>query len=265
MRVISTRIIPGLLFTGCLFASCASKEITQLQQSVQDLERRVYRYQQDASQDTAQTTSTLSEVNQTINQSFRDLHNAQSSLEDQAALTAGRVDRMERAISRLEEKTQSLDTFSTDSYTSLSQQLTQTQESMQTRSQQDLRAMQNDVAALSAAVKELRAEQSRTQASLRGLENQVSSMEEENRKIYRQILQELGVKVPDPAPSTPGKTAPAGRPADSGTTHTIQKGETLSTIAAKYGVAAQDIQALNGIQDPSMIRIGQRLKIPKQP
>ena len=39
----------------------------------------------------------------------------------------------------------------------------------------------------------------------------MSSMEEENRKIYRQILQELGVKVPDPAPSTPGKTAPAGR------------------------------------------------------
>ncbi|MFB3785389.1 MAG: LysM peptidoglycan-binding domain-containing protein [bacterium] len=263
MRVISTRIIPGLLCTGFLFASCASKEITQLQQSVQNLERRVYRYQQDASQETAQTTSTLSEVNQTINQSFRDLRNAQSSLESQAAQTAGRVDRMERAISRLEEKTRSLDTFSTDSYATLSQQLTQTQESLQSQSQQELRAMQNEVAALAAAVKELRSEQSRTQASLRGLENQVSSMEEENRKIYRQILQELGVKVPEPEATTSGQAAPAGPVEDSGNTHTIQKGETLSTIATKYGVRVQDLQTLNGIQDPSKIRLGQRLKIPK--
>lgn len=257
MRVISTRIIPGLLITGFLSVSCASKEIAQLQQSVRDLERRVHRYQQDTRQDTVQTASTLSEVNQILNQSFRELRAAQSDLENRAGQTDARVDRLERAIARLEEKTQSLDIFSTDSFATLSQQLSQTEETLQSQTRQDLRAMQSDVMALSSALKDIRSEQSRLQASLRGLENQVASMEEENRKIYRQILKELGVNTPEPAASS----APPA--ADSGNTHVIQRGETLSTIAAKYGVAVQDIQTLNGIQDPSIIRVGQRLKIPK--
>jgi LysM repeat protein len=44
-------------------------------------------------------------------------------------------------------------------------------------------------------------------------------------------------------------------------THTVQRGETLSSIASRYGVTAADLQRLNGIGNASHIEAGQRLKI----
>ena len=48
----------------------------------------------------------------------------------------------------------------------------------------------------------------------------------------------------------------------SGGTHTVQRGETLASIAAKYGVTVADIVAANGISNPNMIAVGQELVIP---
>lgn len=45
------------------------------------------------------------------------------------------------------------------------------------------------------------------------------------------------------------------------TTHTIKKGETLSTIAKKYGVTIAAIKSANGMKNDN-IRAGQKLKIP---
>jgi len=45
-------------------------------------------------------------------------------------------------------------------------------------------------------------------------------------------------------------------------THTVAKGQTLSSIAAKYGVSVAAIADANGIENPNMIRTGQRLTIP---
>lgn len=44
--------------------------------------------------------------------------------------------------------------------------------------------------------------------------------------------------------------------------HTIREGETLSTIAAAYGVSQADLQAINQIEDPNAIQVGQELLIP---
>ena len=44
--------------------------------------------------------------------------------------------------------------------------------------------------------------------------------------------------------------------------HTVQKGETLSSIAKKYGTTYQKIAQNNGIANPSLIRVGQKIKIP---
>ena len=57
------------------------------------------------------------------------------------------------------------------------------------------------------------------------------------------------------APSTPA--TPAGE-----MVHTVQRGETLSSIAKKYGTTYQKIAQLNGIANPNLIRVGQKLKIP---
>ena len=46
------------------------------------------------------------------------------------------------------------------------------------------------------------------------------------------------------------------------TVYTVVAGDTLSAIAAHYGVTADAIVAANGIQNPNLIYTGQRLSIP---
>ncbi len=47
-----------------------------------------------------------------------------------------------------------------------------------------------------------------------------------------------------------------------GGAHTVQRGETLASIAAKYGVTVADIVAANGISNPNLIAVGQELVVP---
>ncbi len=47
-----------------------------------------------------------------------------------------------------------------------------------------------------------------------------------------------------------------------GNVHTVQAGETLSSIATQYGVTSQAIMAANGIANPNLIYAGQKLTIP---
>lgn len=46
-------------------------------------------------------------------------------------------------------------------------------------------------------------------------------------------------------------------------TYTVKKGDTLSTIAKKYGTTTAALAAANGIATPNFIRVGQVLKIPQ--
>ncbi len=46
------------------------------------------------------------------------------------------------------------------------------------------------------------------------------------------------------------------------TTHTIQRGETLYSLARKYGVSVSDITAANGITDATKVNAGQSIRIP---
>jgi hypothetical protein len=44
-------------------------------------------------------------------------------------------------------------------------------------------------------------------------------------------------------------------------THTVKTGETLGIIAGIYGVTVEDIMALNRLEDPNLVEIGQKLRI----
>lgn len=57
-------------------------------------------------------------------------------------------------------------------------------------------------------------------------------------------------------------TAPDAGAAQGVTVYTVKKGDTLSRIAAKYGTTYQAIAAYNGIKNPNVIRVGQKIKIP---
>jgi LysM repeat protein len=53
-----------------------------------------------------------------------------------------------------------------------------------------------------------------------------------------------------------------GTAVQSTVTHVVQPGETLSTIAADYGIDATDLAAANNLTNPNMLRAGQQLIIP---
>jgi LysM repeat protein len=80
--------------------------------------------------------------------------------------------------------------------------------------------------------------------------------------------------TPSPSPTvpvaTPSPTVPTATPSPTVLatppseviTYTVQAGDTLSEIAAEFGVTVDAIAEANDIEDPSLIRIGQVLVIP---
>ena len=65
--------------------------------------------------------------------------------------------------------------------------------------------------------------------------------------------------TPTPAPTSPPAS---GGQQDGVVWHTVQPGETLSSLARRYGTTWQAIAQANSISNPSQIYAGQRLKIP---
>lgn len=66
--------------------------------------------------------------------------------------------------------------------------------------------------------------------------------------------------TPTPAPTASPSPTPAATPL----VHTVARGETLTSIAELYGVTVAAIVRVNRIEDPSLIRVGQRLIIPRR-
>jgi nucleoid-associated protein YgaU len=67
--------------------------------------------------------------------------------------------------------------------------------------------------------------------------------------------------TPTPIPTSRPVATPAPTPAYRAT-YRVQSGDTLSGIAAKFHTTVGAIERLNGITDPTRLRIGQVLKIP---
>ncbi|MCX6043057.1 MAG: LysM domain-containing protein, partial [Caldilinea sp.] len=44
--------------------------------------------------------------------------------------------------------------------------------------------------------------------------------------------------------------------------HVVARGENLSTVAHRYGLSQQELAAYNGIANPNLLWVGQRLQIP---
>ncbi len=50
---------------------------------------------------------------------------------------------------------------------------------------------------------------------------------------------------------------------DLGVYHTVDRGETLSHIASKYGISVDDIISSNELENPDRLKVGQKLFIPQ--
>ena len=70
---------------------------------------------------------------------------------------------------------------------------------------------------------------------------------------------------PEPVPSRvegQSRRAQSSEPPPQATVHIVQRGETLFSIAQRYGLTVDGIAHVNGIPDPRQIYVGQRLLIP---
>lgn len=68
---------------------------------------------------------------------------------------------------------------------------------------------------------------------------------------------------PPPTPTPEPEVAPTTAPVSSGPqTYVVQPGDTLYSIARRYGMNYQDLAAHNGIVNPHRIQAGQVLRIP---
>lgn len=79
------------------------------------------------------------------------------------------------------------------------------------------------------------------------------------------VGQKLAVPTPKAAAGSTSKGAVAPKAAvakPAATTHAVKAGETLTSIAKRYGVTTDALMRANGITDPTKLKVGQKLKIP---
>jgi uncharacterized protein YgiM (DUF1202 family) len=71
--------------------------------------------------------------------------------------------------------------------------------------------------------------------------------------------------TPTPAPATSGSAASESAHPSSGNTHTVARGETLTSIAKMHNVTVSDLQKFNHIENDRKLQIGQTIMIPTAP
>lgn len=77
--------------------------------------------------------------------------------------------------------------------------------------------------------------------------------------VGQQLKLPAGASSSAAAPAVSSGQAPAAGGAQ---TYTVQRGDTLSSIAAKTGVSVAELQRLNNIANPNRITVGQKLTLP---
>lgn len=83
-----------------------------------------------------------------------------------------------------------------------------------------------------------------------------SSIKAANRRSSDMVIEGETLLIPGTS-----QAVPSGLQATSGT-HIVRQGESLSKIAAAYGISASALQKANGISNPNLIQQGQQLTIP---
>ena len=95
----------------------------------------------------------------------------------------------------------------------------------------------------------------------------IDALSQEILKLEQQLSHARpGVMVGEAAPAAPTSAAsPAASPSHpsvEGNTHTVTRGETLTSIAKMYKVTVDDLQQANHIEDGRKLQAGQTITIP---
>jgi len=94
----------------------------------------------------------------------------------------------------------------------------------------------------------------------------IDALSQEVLKLEQQLSHARpGVMVGEGAPAPAAAAAPAAsasHPAVAANTHTVARGETLTSIAKMYKVTVDDLQKANHIEDGRKLQAGQNIMIP---
>jgi LysM repeat protein len=98
-------------------------------------------------------------------------------------------------------------------------------------------------------------------AKIDTLSQQILKLEQQVAKVRPGVM--IG-ETPSPSPTT-NATAEASKPAptqQSGNSHVVAKGETLTSIAKMHKVTVEELQKFNHIENDRKLQIGQTIMIP---
>lgn len=163
----------------------------------------------------------------------------------------------------------------------------------QVRQQEDLRTLQEQIQRLSGRIEGIEMETQRLAAETEAVRKLASAAGESQGRLIQGQVQEIGTRVRQleaaretdrqaivddisrrmaeimkkssvGTSSAGARTTTRRSSSSSGYEHVVKAGESLSAIAAAYGVSAAVIAQENGISDPSKVRAGQKLFIPEK-
>src|ERR1051326_6827595 len=115
------------------------------------------------------------------------------------------------------------------------------------------------------------AESTELEALAKKIEEQnakIDALSQEILKLEQQLSHSRpGVMIGEAAPAPATAVAPAASASHStvaGNTHTVARGETLTSIAKMYKVTVDDLQKANHIEDGRKLQAGQTITIPTE-
>ena len=116
-------------------------------------------------------------------------------------------------------------------------------------------AKSGEVAQLEALAKKI----DEQNAKIDALSQEILKLEQQLSHVPPGVM--IGEGAPAPANAAAPTTAPV-HPAVAGNTHTVARGETLTSIAKMYKVTVDDLQNANHIEDGRKLQAGQTIVIP---
>ncbi|MGC9329937.1 MAG: hypothetical protein ACP5I1_20040, partial [Candidatus Hinthialibacter sp.] len=155
---LSVRFLLPLLAMLSL-AACSSREIKELQLSVAQLENRLIDYRLETSEESEKTVTHVSEVNQSINNAFRDIRYAQSNLETLVDQLSSRLAKVERDVASLQNNAANLSAFTEESFSTLAEKQAEQDKKIDAQRQQVLSAFQQELNRLSSNLANLQSDQ----------------------------------------------------------------------------------------------------------
>jgi len=97
-------------------------------------------------------------------------------------------------------------------------------------------------------------------AKIDTLSQQILKLEQQVSRVRPGVM--IGETPTPPATNSASTEAPKPAPTQSGNSHVVAKGETLTSIAKMHKVSVEELQKFNHIENDRKLQIGQTIMIP---